>query len=174
MHESPEQRYEVRGTLAAGGGTGTVRIEMLVEASAEDAWAAVTTPDRLAGWLGDVRGDLRAGGEWTALFFPSGWDGAGRVLECGPGYRFLVESAEPGQPLTTDELEVTAEGPGRTRVVLTKRGTSLQWIAAIGVGLQLHVENLAASLAGRPLIDPDPFWAHLMPRYEALVPASAE
>jgi uncharacterized protein YndB with AHSA1/START domain len=166
MDESMDGRFEVRGALRAA--EGVVRIEVPVDASAAAIWEAVSTTDGLAGWLGDVRGELRVGGEWSGLFFPSGWDGAGRVLECEPGRRFLVESAEAGSPTSTDELELVPEGPDRSRVVLTKRGASPRWIAAVGVGLQLHLENLAAVLAGRPLVDPDPFWAALLPRYESL------
>ncbi len=160
--------HEVRGALRADDGVGVVRIETLLDAPADEAWRAVTEPARLARWLGEVDGDLRQGGEWTGRFFPSGWDGTGRVLECGPGRRFLVQSAEPGGNPTTDELELTPEGPDRTRVVVVKRGAPLPWIAAFGVGVQLHVENLAAHLAGREPLDPDPFWAQLLPRYERL------
>lgn len=163
--------HEVRGTLRADDGVGVVRIEMTVEAAADEAWRAVTEPDRLAKWLGEVDGDLRQGGAFSGRFFPSGWDGTGRVLECGPGHRFLVESAEPGGAPTTDELALTPEGPGRTRVVLVKRGAPVQWLAAFGVGVQLHVENLAAHLSGRAPLDPDPFWAQLLPRYERLASA---
>jgi uncharacterized protein YndB with AHSA1/START domain len=164
-------QHEVRGALRADDGVGIVRIDSVLAAHADEAWRAVTEPARLAQWLGEVDGDLRAGGAWTGRFFPSGWDGTGRVLECGPGHRFLVESAEPRGAPTTDELELTPVGLDRTRVVVVKRGAPLQWIAAFGVGVQLHVENLAAHLAGRPPLDPDPFWKQLLPEYERLAAA---
>lgn len=167
MSGSAEQDLEVRGALRIDDGVGVVRIEMTVAAPADDVWAAVTQPARLAKWLGEVDGDLRAGGRYTARFFPSGWDGAGQVLECEPGRRFLVESAEPDQRSTRDELVLIPEGD-RTRVVVTKRGAPAQWIAAFGVGVQIHVENLAAHLAGGGPVDPDPYWAQLLPRYERL------
>ena len=168
MSDSTDQDIRVRGTVQAVDGRGVVRIEMMVASPVAEVWTTATDPTRLAEWLGEVSGDLRVGGAFHGLFFPSGWDGDGRVLECEPGHRFLVESAEAGNPLTTDELAFTSEGDDRTRIVLTKRGTSLEWIAAFAVGLQLHVENLVASLDGRPPVDPDPFWADLMPQYEAL------
>jgi uncharacterized protein YndB with AHSA1/START domain len=171
MSEPVEQDPVVRGSVGVEHGTGVVRIEMLVQGAADDVWSAVTDPARLAGWLGEVEGDLRAGGDYSARLFPSGWDGTGRVLECGPGRRFLVESAEPGQQPTTDELTVTPEGAASTRVVVVKRGAPVQWIAAFGVGVQIHVENLAAYLAGGAPVDPDPFWDRLLPQYERLAAA---
>ena len=163
-----EQGLRVLGTLRAEDGVGVVRIELLTASPVDEVWTAVTDPARLARWLGEIEGDLRVGGAFRGRWFPSGWDGSGRVLECEPGTRFLVESAEEGNPLTTDELVLTAEGLGSTRVVLTKRGAPLAWIAAFGVGLQIHLENLDASLAGAGPVDPDPFWAELLPQYERL------
>jgi uncharacterized protein YndB with AHSA1/START domain len=168
MSGSTEQGIEVRGTLRADDGVGVVRIEAVVDVAIAVVWSAVTEPEGLAGWAGEVRGDLRVGGDYSAVLFPSGWDGTGRVLECGPGHRFLVESAEPGAALKTDELVLTAEPSGGTRVVLTKRGVPLPMIAAYGVGTQIHMENLIGSLAGRGPIDPEPYWAALLPRYEQL------
>jgi uncharacterized protein YndB with AHSA1/START domain len=164
-------QHEVRGALRTDDGVGVVRIEMVVDSPADEVWRAVTEPARLTEWLGAVDGDLREGGGFTGRYFPSGWDGTGRVLECGPDRRFLVESAESGGTPTTDELELTPEGRGRTRVVVTKRGAPLRWIAAFGVGVQIHVENLAAHLAGREAIDPDPVWAQLLPQYDRLAAA---
>jgi uncharacterized protein YndB with AHSA1/START domain len=158
----------VRGTLLDVDGVGTVRIEVVVPTPVAEVWTAVTEPARLAQWYGTIEGDLRVGGSYHALLFPSGWDGTGHVLECEPPRRLVIESAEEGSSGSRDELELTAEGPGSTRVVLTKRGAPLQWIPAYGVGTQIHLENLAAHLAGRGPIDPDPYWAELLPRYEAL------
>jgi uncharacterized protein YndB with AHSA1/START domain len=168
MSESGGQDIRVRGTLHSSGGLGVVRIEMVVPTPPVEVWAAVTRPERLAKWLGAVDGDLREGGSFHALLFPSEWDGAGRILECEPGRRWLVESAEPGHALSTNELEVLPEGEGSSRVVFTQRGMPLPMIWAYGVGVQLHVENLAAHLAGRGPVDPDPFWEQLRPRYEEL------
>jgi len=59
-----------------------VRMEDRVDARAADVWSALTDPDRLASWLGEVEGDLRLGGEFRARFFASGWEGTGRVEVC--------------------------------------------------------------------------------------------
>jgi uncharacterized protein YndB with AHSA1/START domain len=171
MRESTDPDIRVRGTLGSVDGTGVVRIEMPVAADVATIWAAVTEPERLAGWAGEIRGDLREGGRWTAHLFPSGWEGEGRVLTCEPGRRWVVEGAEPGHPLSTDELEITPDDAGGCRVVLTERGAALGQIQYYGVGVQLHLENLAAYLAGRPPVDPDPYWERLLPEYERLAAA---
>lgn len=158
----------VRGMLADADGTGVVRIELVVPSPVAEVWAAATEPERLAHWAGRFDGDLVMGATYHAVLFPSGWDGMGTVLECEPPRRFLVESAEDGKPPTSDELVLTPEGSGSTRIVLTKRGAPLGFIAAYGVGTQIHMENLAAHLAGGGPVDPDPYWAELLPEYERL------
>jgi uncharacterized protein YndB with AHSA1/START domain len=171
MTEPREQETTVRGTLGVSSGRTVIRIELVTAAATDDVWAAVTESQRLAAWYGTVEGELRVGGSYHALLFPSGWDGTGKVVECDPGRRFLVESAEPGQQPVTDELELTPEDGGFSRVVLTKRGAPREMIAAYGVGTQLHLENLEAYLTGRELVEPDSFWTELLPEYERLAAA---
>ncbi len=166
MADSTEHDIRVRGTLSSDDGVGVVRIELSVDSPVADVWAAVTEPKRLAGWYGEVDGDLRVGGSYHALLFPSGWDGTGHVLACDPGSRLVVEGAEPGKRPVEDELRLTVEGVGPTRIVLTKRGVPVAMIAAYGVGTQIHLENLSAHLAGRAPVDPEPYWAALLPEYE--------
>lgn len=168
MTDSTEQDIRVRGTLADEDGVGVVRIDVTVPSSPDEVWAAVTRPERLAAWYGRIDGDLRVGGGYHAVLIPSGWDGAGRVLECEPGSRILVEGAEPGKASVTDELRLTDAEPGSTRLVWVKTGVPVEMIAAYGVGTQIHLENLAAHLAGRGPVDPDPYWEQLLPEYERL------
>jgi uncharacterized protein YndB with AHSA1/START domain len=163
----------VRGTLQVVDGVGVVRIEMPVAADRATVWAAVTEPDRMAAWAGEIGGDLREGGTFTAHLFPSDWEGEGRVVTCEPGRRWVVEGAEPGHALSTDELVIEADGAGCCTVVLTERGAALEQIEYYGVGVQIHLENLAAYLAGRAPVDPDPYWERLLPEYELLAAALA-
>lgn len=164
---SAEQDICVRGSLHASNGVGWLRIEIHVPARLADVWTAVSTPAGLARWAGEVEGDLHLGGAYRARLFPSGWDGTGHVLECTPGRRFLIESAEPGQAPKTDEVALEPEGDG-TRITWVKRGVPADMVAVYAVGTQIHLENLAAALAGRVPVDPEPFWAELLPQYEQL------
>lgn len=89
-----------------------------------------------------------------------------------PLSRIRIESGEPGQPLTVDELELTPPSTKQTQVTLRRVRPSADMLDAYAVGTQLHLENLAAHLAGDDVIDPEPFWAALRPRYEVLLAAA--
>jgi uncharacterized protein YndB with AHSA1/START domain len=66
MTTSQPGDIRILGTLRATDGTGVVRLEDRFDTDIEDLWSALTEPRRLARWLGEVEGDLRAGGEFRA------------------------------------------------------------------------------------------------------------
>jgi hypothetical protein len=104
-----------------------------------------------------------------ARFFSSGWEGTGHVEACKPPRRLLLLlTTEPGQQ---DEhvIEVTQAADGdQTILVWEERGMPLEHLAGYGAGIQVHVEDLAAHLAGRERGDADARWAELFPAYQAL------
>jgi len=156
------------GSLRSADGKGIVRIEDRFDTSIDELWSALTDPRRLAGWMGEVEGDLRLGGEFRARFFASGWEGTGRVEACEPPRRLLLATKHTEQ---TDEqvIEVTLAGDGDgTIVVWEERGMPPEQLAAYGAGIQVHVEDLVAHVAGRGRCDADARWNQLMPGYEAL------
>ena len=158
----------ILGSLRSADGKGAVRMEDRFDTDIDDVWSAFTDPGRLARWLGEVAGDLRLGGEFRARYFASGWEGTGRVEACEPPRRLLVLTKQPDQP---DEhaIEVTLAADGdQTILVLEERGMPLDLLAAYGAGVQVHVEDLAAHLAGRARCDADARWAELMPAYQDL------
>jgi uncharacterized protein YndB with AHSA1/START domain len=123
---------------------------------------------RLARWLGEVEGDLRLGGEYRARFFASGWEGTGRVEACEPPRRLLLLTKQPGQPdEQAIEATLTADGD-QTILVWEERGMPLDHLAAYGAGIQVHVEDLAAYLAGHERCDAEARWDELMPAYQDL------
>ena len=134
----------------------------------DDLWSALTDPRRLARWMGEVEGDLRLGGEFRARFFASGWEGTGRVEACEPPRRLLLQTMQPGQQ-REHFIEVTLAADGdRTILVWEERGMPLDLLAAYGAGIQVHVEDLAAHLAGRERCDADARWNELLPAYQDL------
>ncbi|HEY3482099.1 MAG TPA: SRPBCC domain-containing protein, partial [Streptomyces sp.] len=104
------------GTLRALDGTrGAVRMEDVYATDADDLWSALTEPDRLKRWIGEVDGDLRPGGTFQARF-TSTWEGPGRVDVCDAPHRLLL-TMNPGQPdMTEIEALLTPDGDG-TRLV---------------------------------------------------------
>jgi uncharacterized protein YndB with AHSA1/START domain len=129
--------------------------------------SAFTDSLRLARWVGEVEGDLRRAGEFRFHFYASGSEGTGRVEACEPSGRLLLTMAI-GQP-DEDVIEVTLAADGdRTILVAEERGMPLGQVAAYGAGVQIHVEDLAAYLAGRERCDVGARWNELHPAYEDL------
>ena len=64
MTGSPSASRRVVGTLRSANGAGTVRIEDRYGTDVEDLWSALTDPERLARWYGEVEGDLHEGGQF--------------------------------------------------------------------------------------------------------------
>jgi uncharacterized protein YndB with AHSA1/START domain len=159
----------ILGSLRSADGKGIVRMEDRFDTDIDDLWSALTDPRRLARWIGEVEGDLRLGGEFRARFFTSGWEGTGRVEACEPPQRLLLLTKDPGEP---DEhvIEATLTTDGdQTILVIEERGMPLDQLAAYGAGVQIHVEDLAAHLAGRERRDDiKARWDELLPAYQAL------
>ena len=93
----------ILGSLRSADGKGVVRIEDRYDTDIDDLWSAITDPDRLARWYGQVEGDLRPGGKFRLYVDAVAWDGTGRVEACEPPRRLLVttgndESYRRGQP----------------------------------------------------------------------------
>jgi uncharacterized protein YndB with AHSA1/START domain len=158
----------ILGSLRSAEGKGVVRMQDRFDAHVDDVWSALTDPRRLARWLGEVDGDLRLGGEFRAHFFASGWEGTGRVEACEPPQRLLVRTKQPGKPdEQVIEVTLTADGD-ETIVVWEERGMPLDLRAAYGAGVQVHVEDLAAYLAGGERCDADARFDELSTAYQEL------
>ena len=162
----------ILGSLQSADGQGVVRMEDSFDTDIDDLWSALTDPRRLADWIGEVDGDLRLGGEFRFRFFASGSEGAGRVEACEPSRRLLLTmrdaDPQPGQP-DEEVIEVTLAADGdQTILVWEERGMPLDLLAAYGAGVQIHVEDLAAYLAGRERGDAEARWAELLPAYQDL------
>jgi uncharacterized protein YndB with AHSA1/START domain len=160
----------ILGSLRSPDGKGVVRMEDGFDTDIDDMWSALTDPRRLAVWLGEVEGDLRLGGEFRAHFFASGWEGTGRVEVCEPPHRLLVrtkDADEPGEPKHAIEATLTADGDG-TILIWEERGMPPDLLAAYGAGVQVHVEDLAAYLAGRERCDAGARFDELFPAYQDL------
>jgi uncharacterized protein YndB with AHSA1/START domain len=168
MTSNPASGHRVVGTLRTTDGKGVVRMEDRFDTDIDDLWSALTDPGRLALWLGEFEGDLRLGGQFRARFFASGWEGTGRVSVCERPRHLLVMTKHVRQ---TDEHAVeatlTADGD-RTILILEERGMPVNLLAAYGAGIQVHIEDLAAHIAGRERCDAETRWQELQPSYEAL------
>jgi uncharacterized protein YndB with AHSA1/START domain len=167
----------ILGSLRAADGVGVVRIEDRYETTIDDLWSALTDPDRLARWYGQVEGDLRPGGEFRLYLEADDVESTGRVEACEPPRRLLVttretdESYQKGQgvPPFDDSIEATLTADGdQTILVIEVKGIPLHMLAAYGAGWQIHAEHLAAYLAGRERGDTAARWHEIVPAYQDL------
>jgi uncharacterized protein YndB with AHSA1/START domain len=157
----------ILGRLRSADGQGVVRMEDRFDTDIDDVWSALTDPSRLARWIGEVEGDLRLGGEYRFHFYASGSEGTGRVEACEPPRRLLLAHGLGRPHENVIEVTLTAEGQ-QTIVVVEERGMPLHLLAAYGAGVQVHVEDLAAHLAGRERCDAAARWDDLQPAYDDL------
>jgi uncharacterized protein YndB with AHSA1/START domain len=158
----------ILGSLRSADGKGVVRMEDRFGTDIADVWPALTDPSRLARWYGEVEGDLRPGGKYRARLLASGWEGTGRVEACEPRQRLLLLTKHVK---ATDEgvIEVTLGADGhQTILAWEERGMPLDHLAAYGAGIQVHVEDLAAHLAGRERCDAEARFDELLPAYQDL------
>jgi uncharacterized protein YndB with AHSA1/START domain len=163
----------ILGSLGSADGFGIVRMEDRLDTDIDDVWSAFTEPERLARWYGEIGGELRVGGAFRARLHASGWEGTGRVEECEPPRRLLVVTKEPDEP-NEDSTEVTLTGDGnQTVLVVEQRGLPLDLLWAYGAGLQIHVEDLAAHIAGRERDDTETRFDELKPLYKDLATNSS-
>jgi uncharacterized protein YndB with AHSA1/START domain len=158
----------ILSSLRSADGAGVLRIEARIEAGIDELWAALTDPERLARWYGEVEGELRDGGGFRARLHASGWEGTGRIEECEPPRRFLVVSKGDDEPNeVSTEVTLTGDG-GETLLVVEQHGLPLDLLWAYGAGLQIHVEDLAAYVAGHERSDAEARFAELEPAYRDL------
>src|SRR5690348_8255953 len=174
MSSNTPASHRLLGSLQSEEDQGTVRMEDRLDAPVGDVWSALTDPDHLVAWLGEVEGDLRLGGEFRARFFASGWEGTGRVAVCEPPHRLLVLTRDADDPDEADEhvIEVTLTDDGdQTVLAWEERPIPSELLAAYGAGVQVHVEDLAAHLAGRERCDAAARFEQLLPAYRELAAA---
>jgi len=130
-------------------------------------WSALTDPRRLARWIGEVEGDLRAGGQFRARF-TSSVEGVGRVEVCEPPRRLLL-TMSTGLPPDETLIEARLAAAGdQTILVIEERGLPVDELAGHGAGWQVHLEDLAAYLAGAECGDWQSRWIKLTPAYQGL------
>ena len=161
----------VLGSLRSVDGEGVVRMEDRFDTGIDDLWGALTDPDRLAHWYGEVEGELSQGGELRVRIALAG-ERTGQVEACEPPQRLLVTMGDPdpqpGQPeQTVIEAQLIAEG-AQTRLVWEERGMPINLLPAYGAGIQIHVEHLADYISGREPRNVETRWSELFAAYEAL------
>jgi uncharacterized protein YndB with AHSA1/START domain len=173
---NPPASQRILGALRTADGAGVVRIEDRYDTDIEDLWSALTDPERLARWYGEVEGELHEGGQFRVYLQGPDIDAVGNVDVCEPPHRLLVRTRETeqsaskgGGPSFEQAVEATLSADaGQTILTIEVRGLPLAKLASYGVGWQLHAETLAGYLAGRPGPDVGTRWGELTEFYEPM------
>lgn len=142
----------IEGSLHTVNGVGAVQMTARFATDIDDLWSAMTDPTRLARWYGNVQGDLREGGEFSAFVFASEWDGHGRVEKCIRSQHLHVTQWEEESAKHTISADLGADGD-HTILTFETRGMPTDFLWAYGAGWQAHLEDLAAHLAGQDRAD---------------------
>ena len=117
----------------------------------DDAWSAVTDPERIPRWFLPVSGDLRPGGRYQLE-----GNAGGEILVCDrPGH--LAVTWEYGDEVSRVEVRLQADGPASTRLRLEHTAPLHEdrWReygpGAVGIGWELTLAGLGLHLAGLPI-----------------------
>lgn len=99
-----------------------IELEIEVEGTVEEVWAAIATGPGISSWYVPHEVDGREGGRAWASFGP-GMDVDGRVAEWDPPHRVVFDSGTPGEGLAFEWLVEAKEG-GSCVVRLVNSGFS--------------------------------------------------
>jgi uncharacterized protein YndB with AHSA1/START domain len=136
------------GTFERHGDQTTLRYERHYPRPIQSVWAALTTPERLADWLGAAVVEPRVGGRFE-LFVDRPSESArmiGRVLRWDPPERLEFTWKVGGEAETIVRCELTADGPNATRLLFTHGAIAFKWVGLVLPGWHTHLERLAKTL----------------------------
>ncbi len=126
-----------------------LRVERRYPGSPEQVWSALTTPERLARWLGVVEGAPRRVGDAFTVTFPDAPEepARGRVSACIPRRLIVLEWHWGGEARSTVTVALDAVDGG-CRVTLTHRLGEPDHVADYGGGWEWCLQRLAAGRRG--------------------------
>jgi uncharacterized protein YndB with AHSA1/START domain len=155
------QRSVGTGTIPAGEGH-AVTLGRTYNASIDDVWDALTTPDRINRWFLPISGDFRLGGTYQ---FEG--NAGGKILACEKPNRLLVTwvyGSEDPSAISEVEIRLTAKGADSTefQMVHTAVVPDEMWDTfgpgAVGAGWDGGVMGLGLYLATGATVDDPMAW----------------
>lgn len=152
----------VDGAMRVEDGVGVVRVSSVYETSIDDLWAAVTDPERLARWFGDIR----AADPDSSLFeaaLTTGWAGELRVIDCDAPRRLRATLRDAMEQ--TEVVATLEQLDGGVRLTIEERGLPVGDLATYVAGWHAQIEQLEAILSGGRDVDWKPRWEQLRAAY---------
>jgi uncharacterized protein YndB with AHSA1/START domain len=161
------------GTVVRDGDAFALRFDREYRWPISEVWSAITTPERAARWLGELRGTRAVGEQLTLVLGESDGEHAALVVEeCREPHRLAVSWQFPGTRRTAVQVDLSEAGPHRTRVVLVHSGWAAEEVAGYGCGWQHYVDSLDAYLAGAPLPAFEDYYPATLPEWRQRVTAA--
>lgn len=166
-----------RATIPAGEAR-TLVLRRTYDASIEDVWDALTSPERIGRWFLPVSGDLSLGGKYQLE-----GNAGGEILACEPP-KLLKVTWVYGENVTEAdisevEVRLTPAGPESTLFEMEHAAVvpAEMWgqfgPGAVGVGWDLAVLGLGLHLAGESISDAEKATFHETPEGRESIAASS-
>jgi uncharacterized protein YndB with AHSA1/START domain len=139
---------EGTGAIRRDGGYYGVRLERVYSAPPEEIWSALTEPERLRGWMGELTGSVTAGSTFELRLTDDPADAVRcHVRAFEPPQLLVLEWHPLGQGASTLRCELTSVPEG-TRFVLDHALLDAEAAAEYGAGWHTYQDQLAAYLSG--------------------------
>ena len=115
----------------------------------DDVWSAWTTPERLARWLGEVRGDIGPGATVELCMSPAAADTATvTIVTCEAPTRLIAQWRWPGEPDSLVDLRLVPVDTARCELVLEHVALDERGAEQYGPGREDLLSHADAFLAG--------------------------
>jgi uncharacterized protein YndB with AHSA1/START domain len=146
----------------------TLRFERRYPSPIQTVWAALTTPERLADWLGAGVVEPHAGGRFELFVDRTNADArmTGRVLQWQPPTLLEFTWKVGPEPESIARWELSEDGPNATRLVLTHGKMEYKWVGLVLPGWHSLLERLTKTLeTGEATVDSPERWRELQAVY---------
>lgn len=153
----------VHGETRIEDGAGVVTVSALYTTTLADLWEAITLPERLARWFGEV--SLRADDATTYdASLVTGWIGTVTVEQCEHPRLMRLTLLDDEPSMTTVSVTLDSEKEG-TRLTIEERGLPADDLSIYVAGWHAQLDRLHANLTGAPPIEWRPRWQELRAMY---------
>jgi uncharacterized protein YndB with AHSA1/START domain len=133
----------VGGAMSTNGETGTVVVSSVFATTPEDLWHAVTSPERLRRWFGEITPQPGQAHSFDASL-TTGWAGRISVTRCEPPTDLSAELCDDDAATTVNiHLAPTDEG---TQLTIEEHGLEPQGLHNYVAGWHAQLDQLHATL----------------------------
>lgn len=153
----------VQGETRIEDGTGVITVSALFATTPEDLWEAITLPERLARWFGDVSSRADDTTTYDASLV-TGWIGTVKVEQCEYPQLIRLTLLDDEPSMTTVSVVLDSEKEG-TRLTIEERGLPVDDLSIYVAGWHAQLDRLHANFAGAPAVEWRPRWEELRTMY---------